>query len=133
MNVNRVPRQPRGPSPSGAHPLVHLTCGPDRATAWVEGEVDLANENQLRRQMADAVAAVAHDPHPADQAREMVLDLSGLSFCSLGGLVVLDDTIDAGRAVGLSVTVTGASATVERVWAILGRAMPVASRPVMRA
>ena len=59
---------------------------------------------------------------------DLVLDLGSLRFCDLRGLDVLTDTVEAGRSIGVPVTVTNAPPALERVRHLLGARLSWASR-----
>lgn len=93
-----------------------LASGADPPTTRLQGELDLASEDALRQAMGAALTTALGADGTPSRPRGLVLDVSGLDFCSLGGLMVLMDTVEAGRFAEVPVTITGASATLQRLW-----------------
>jgi anti-anti-sigma factor len=85
-------------------------------TLAVAGEADIATAPLWREQLGDAYTAWPY---------ALVLDLSGLLFCGLAGLDVLNEALARGNAAGALTTVTGMSQQL--TW--LRRTFPDPSRP----
>lgn len=128
--IDRSPEAPAVAPDRTARLTIFLASGADPRTALLQGEIDLASEDALRRALGAALATAIEVHGRPSRARGLVLDLSGLDFCSLGGLFVLMDTVEAGRFAGVPVTVSGASAALERLWR-LAAARP-ATPPIPR-
>jgi hypothetical protein len=107
---------------------VHLTRRDGELNARLQGAACLDSEPMLRQILTGALNAAADPGGATGPPLGLVLDLSGLSFCDLRGLDVLADTVSVGRSVGVDVTVTGATPSIERVWRLLGCDLPTASR-----
>lgn len=67
----------------------------------VAGEADSATAGQLRGQLLEALGSCPEI---------LILDLSGLTFCSLHGLDALHDAIDVAEQAGTDVRMLGMSA-----------------------
>lgn len=107
---------------------VHLTCGAGSLNARLQGSACLDSESLLRQILLGALNAAAEPGGRSGPPLGLVLDLSGLTFCDSRGFDVLTDTVSVGRSVGVDVTVTGASPSLERVWRLLDCDLPKASR-----
>lgn len=106
---------------------VHLVHSRDALTARLLGEADLETEPVLRQILAGALNAAALPSGRAGSPLELVLDLTDLSFCDVRCIGLLSDTLVRCRSVGVPVSVTGASTTLERAWGLLGCEPPLAS------
>lgn len=115
------------PLPAPALGGVHLVHSRDVLTARLLGEADLETEPVLRQILAGALIAAAEPSGRAGAPLELVLDLTELSFCDVRCIALLSDTLVRCRSVGVPVSVTGASTTLERVWSLLGCEPPLAS------
>lgn len=119
--IERSPEAPAAAPDRTAWLTINLASGDQPPIARLQGEIDLASEDDLRRALSAALtSAIEAD---ATGSRGLVLDLSGVDFCSLGGLFILMDISEAGGSAGVPVTITGASATFQRLWRLAaGRA-----------
>lgn len=93
-----------------------VVTGAREGDCWVvrvEGESDLATEAELARQLDELVERGAGAP--------LVLDLSGLVFASVASVRMLA-ALSVGRP---SCVVVAVPVVVQRVWRILGFALPV--------
>lgn len=77
------------------------------------GEVDIASAPLLHHAALRAVEA---------EPEQVVVDLSGLTFCGSTGLVVLVDAQDRAHATGVCFCTAGAGRTVRRVLELTGLA-----------
>lgn len=107
---------------------VHLSVSTDSVTARLEGDACLDSEALMRQVLLGAVRVAAAPGGRPGPPLGLVVDLTGLTFCDLRGLDVLTDTVAEGRSVGVSVTLLGASPTLERVRRLLDSDLPKASR-----
>jgi anti-anti-sigma factor len=85
-------------TPVGVSMVSHQ--GDSVLTLSASGEADVHTAASWREQLAEARAAWPH---------ALVLDVSGLVFCGLAGLDVLNEVLADGRAAGATVTITGMS------------------------
>lgn len=75
---------------------LHVERRPDGPTVvTVSGEIDLTNADQLDRCLDDA----------AEQARDLVVDLSGVTYLDSQGLRVLLGLVERHQVAGLRLTV----------------------------
>lgn len=80
------------------------------AVVAVAGEFDLANYRVVEESLAATLAT---------PLRELVVDLSAVTFCALRGFSVLDETAERAAAHGIGYAISGLSAHLDRVASIL--------------
>lgn len=88
-----------------------ITTTAERTVVAVTGELDLARTGRLASLLGEEL-----DLAP----RALVIDLTGLAFCSARGLGVVLDAVSAARAAGVGVAVVAAGRAVLRPIKALG-------------
>ncbi|WP_051367888.1 STAS domain-containing protein [Hamadaea tsunoensis] len=98
---------------------------PEHVLVTVRGDVDLTTADQLGRQLEAA----------AEEDRDVVVDLAGVTFLDSTGVRTLVDAYRAGRRRGLFVSISGARDWVARMLEVTGVAglMATRMRPEMPA
>ncbi len=120
-------RLPHDALPSAVLDGVHLTRTAGSLIARLEGDACLDSEAMLRHLLLGSLMAAARPSGAPGPPLELVLDLSGVTFCDLRGLDVLTDTVEVGKTIGVAVTVTNAPPALERMRCLLGGGRPWAS------
>jgi anti-sigma B factor antagonist len=80
-----------------------ITTTAERTTVAVTGELDLARTDHLASLLGEELELAP---------RALVIDLTGLAFCSARGLGVVLDAVSAARAAGVPVAVVAESRAV---------------------
>ncbi|MGK3204411.1 STAS domain-containing protein [Amycolatopsis sp. MEPSY49] len=88
-----------------------ITTTAERTVVTVSGELDLARTDRLAALLREEL-----DLAP----RALVIDLTGLAFCSARGLGVVLDAVSAARAAGVPVAVVAGGRAVLRPVEALG-------------
>ncbi|WP_372664548.1 STAS domain-containing protein [Amycolatopsis kentuckyensis] len=96
---------------AGSPSRTAITTTAERTVVAVAGELDLARTDRLAALLAEEL-----DLAP----RALVLDLTGLTFCSARGLGVVLDAVSAARAAGVPVAVVAEGRAVLRPVQALG-------------
>ena len=86
----------------------------------MEGEADMVTADHLRDQLRVAIGS---------DHRSMILDVSGLAFCSLHGLDALHDAIETAEQAGIDVTMHGMSPQLAWLHRAFPTYHPSAGRP----
>ncbi|NUT37558.1 MAG: STAS domain-containing protein [Hamadaea sp.] len=89
---------------------VERVSAPDMTTVTVRGDVDLTTVAQLSQELHAA----------AEQKRDVVIDLAGVTFIDSTGVRVLVEAYRTARQHGLSLSVRGARHWVARVLEVTG-------------
>ncbi|SEF37436.1 anti-anti-sigma factor [Amycolatopsis pretoriensis] len=88
-----------------------ITTTAERTVVTVTGELDLARTGHLASLLGEELELAP---------RALVIDLTGLTFCSARGLGVVLDAVSAARAAGVPVAVVAESRAVLRPVRVLG-------------
>ncbi|MGW5722008.1 STAS domain-containing protein [Amycolatopsis sp. NPDC003865] len=90
-----------------------ITTTADRTVVAVTGDLDLARTDHLASLLGEELELAP---------RALVIDLTGLDFCSARGLGVVLDAVSAARAAGVPVAVVAGNRAVLRPVQALGLA-----------
>ncbi len=100
------------------------SAGDEILVVRVVGELDLATQQQVRAALDDALARTP---------RHLVVDLAGVTFCSVRGFALFAETGFAAAHRGIAVALSGLSGQHRRVLTTIGRGGPEVRYPSVAA